>query len=553
MKCPRFSNNPRSSQGTPRVHVDEIVKIDKEPMTRRHLLRLGIGLAGTTAATLAAVDTLAWAPQRVQGARAATTFSDIQFDIGSLLHPVQTFAGVPVQFGVIYTYMQPATLTRTPTKADQTTLANALNTIEATYPANPSSGVFIFTSYGLPYFNRLPQSVVAANMPLRNDGSNKPTLEEAVPSPTDISPLNPGITKRTFTVPVQIESNDMLFTLRSDILGHITDVLSWLQGSNSLNGGFVASPAFNGLFTFGPPRVNFVQPGLPRQLANSNHFPYATSINPASSMWMGFVDQQVDGSATSMPSLTFAGNSIAHLTTAKAGDYFDNGSIQHLSHVIDDLPQFYDQNPDSAEPFDERVQYMFRSKMNNGKPGLPYPVDPNNAFLDGGGQNAPEGDIFQKQMSAFLPDLFLGKDDMATNFDPAVLAQVNNPHKKYRVGHESALQRSSRAANGAPLHLRMDGPGLTTLDVPGGVATPTLEFTIMVPTAEFFRVMRINSASLDYVKAGDNGGTALSVAPGIEAADADDDGLERFLTATRRQNFLMPPRRHRAFPLVELT
>ena len=34
--------------------------------------------------------------------------------------------------------------------------------------------------------------------------------------------------------------------------------------------------------------------------------------------------------------------------------------------------------------------------------------------------------------------------------------------------------------------------------------------------------------------------------------DPDDNGLERFLTATRRQNFLIPPRRNRAFPLVEL-
>jgi hypothetical protein len=32
-----------------------------------------------------------------------------------------------------------------------------------------------------------------------------------------------------------------------------------------------------------------------------------------------------------------------------------------------------------------------------------------------------------------------------------------------------------------------------------------------------------------------------------------DNGLERFLTATRRQNFLVPPRRHRAFPLIELS
>jgi hypothetical protein len=33
---------------------------------------------------------------------------------------------------------------------------------------------------------------------------------------------------------------------------------------------------------------------------------------------------------------------------------------------------------------------------------------------------------------------------------------------------------------------------------------------------------------------------------------AENLGLERFLTATRRQNFLVPPRQHRAFPLVEL-
>jgi hypothetical protein len=132
-------------------------------------------------------------------------------------------------------------------------------------------------------------------------------------------------------------------------------------------------------------------------------------------------------------------------------------------------------------------------------------------------------------------------------------------HKKYRVGHNTGLQRSSRAADGTPLHIRNDGPGLSSLDVPDGSIQPTLEFTIFVPTSEFFRVMRANAASLDYVKAGQGGGTASSVpqpfwpAGEFEPADASDDGLERFLTATRRQNFLIPPRRHRSFPLLELT
>jgi hypothetical protein len=37
------------------------------------------------------------------------------------------------------------------------------------------------------------------------------------------------------------------------------------------------------------------------------------------------------------------------------------------------------------------------------------------------------------------------------------------------------------------------------------------------------------------------------------AVDPLDNGIERFLTSTRRQNFLCPPRRHRAFPSLELT
>jgi hypothetical protein len=33
---------------------------------------------------------------------------------------------------------------------------------------------------------------------------------------------------------------------------------------------------------------------------------------------------------------------------------------------------------------------------------------------------------------------------------------------------------------------------------------------------------------------------------------AHDNGINAFLRVTRRQNFLVPPRAHRAFPLVEL-
>jgi hypothetical protein len=84
----------------------------------------------------------------------------------------------------------------------------------------------------------------------------------------------------------------------------------------------------------------------------------------------------------------------------------------------------------------------------------------------------------------------------------------------------------------------MDGPGFDRMDVPGGSKQPKLQFTIFVPTADFFATLRRNQASTDLVRK-------------YQVPDSDN-GLERLITATRRQNYLVPPRRHRAFPLLEL-
>ena len=107
------------------------------------------------------------------------------------------------------------------------------------------------------------------------------------------------------------------------------------------------------------------------------------------------------------------------------------------------------------------------------------------------------------------------------------------------MGHLSCLQRTSRAADGTPIHIRIDGPGFDTMDVPGGAKVPKLQFTIFVPSADFFRTLRTSQASLD-----------LQDKYGVSPSD---NGLERFLTATRHQNSLVPPRRYRSFPLTELT
>jgi hypothetical protein len=225
-------------------------------------------------------------------------------------------------------------------------------------------------------------------------------------------------------------------------------------------------------------------------------------------MWMGFASQQADSSGPAAIA-TFQGNQSAQFTDAAAGDYFADGAIQHFSHVILDLEHWYA----DSQPYLERVQKMFRS---NPAPSTGNP----DQFTDGGGP-------------VFLNNAFQGRDDARQN---AVGDQTFDGAQ--RLGHTTALQRASRAGDRTPIHLRVDGPGYDNLDVPDGANQPKTHFSIFVPSAEAFERMRRYQAATD-----------LAQAYGVPSAA---NGIERFMTTTRRQNFLVPPRSRRAFPLLEL-
>jgi hypothetical protein len=502
----------------------------------------------------------------------ATSFSDIQFNLGAFFPAPKTLndggGAIQVGFPPVFAVFQPATLNRTPTTADQTTLANALNQIEASFSPSASGLLIQSISYGLPYFNRLQQSVVTANIPV-TDGTNQLALIEAVPFDTDVvdglvggpNAIIPNVIKARFNVDVVIEKNDVLLTTRSDSLANLTNANLWLQGSNSLNGKSVKSPAFNGLFTFQTPRVQFVQQGLPKTIAEENDFEFANRMNSFSTMTFGFIDQQTN-SAGPAAICTFAGNSSAVQTNAVAGNYLDNGAIQHFSHDIEDAFQFFateSQEPNktpAGEPFTERVQYMFASNILGTTNGLPDSNAGNSdQFTNGGGP-------------ALLPNIFQGTGAaLAAAQDSAGQFTANNATLNAtftgtpRIGHEASLQQVSRASDGTPLHIRNDGPGFYSLDVPAfntsgtgtgagvfvtkGTNVPAgsnqfkLQFSIYLATAQLFASMR-NATAAQQLDAQFLGG------------ESSDNGLERHITATRRQNFLVPPRRHRAFPLVEL-
>jgi hypothetical protein len=463
---------------------------------------------GLSASTLGALEAVAWTPERAEAAGRAR-LPDIQFDTTDFVGPAQTVDGVVVQFPPVYTSYTTIALRRAPTRPDQERMTRALAEIERNYPFSPQ-GVLSVVAYGIPYFNRLPGGIdgsfVSGAIPRLLSDTVRLALEEAVPGPTDVSPANPGVSKQTFNVPVTIEANDMVVVLRSDSTAILTEALDYLLGTGTKLAGHRVKPSgLRELLHVTSRRLMFQQVGLPRRVADHHRLHYAGSINKQSPMWMGFADQQVTGTGPAQ-AVTFAGNASALLTTARSGDYFDNGSIMHLSHVIEDLGQFY------SEPYVERVQFMFRS---NPVPAFGTPEQ----YPDGGGPS-------------FLQNTFQGTGDATNN-----ASAVNTFGGQHRLGHLTALQRSSRAADTTPLHIRVDGAAFDDMDVPGGSSEPKLQFAIFVPTADFFATMRRNQASLDLV-------SKYDVAPA-------NDGIERFTTTTRRQNFLIPPRRHRAFPLVE--
>jgi hypothetical protein len=332
-------------------------------------------------------------------------------------------------------------------------------------------------------------------------------MEEAGPAPTDVSDVNPGVSKATFNIPVVIETNDMLFTWRSDNLHNLADVLAWFRGSDQLHGKHVKSPDFDDLFHFTSQRFMFGQIGLPRKVADAHELPYADRIHPKSVMWMGFADQQVDGTGPA-DIVTFQGNASAQFTTCKPGDYFYNGAVQPLSHVILDLAAWYADNM----PYSTRAQLMFRATP-------PPSLGNTDQFENGGGPT-------------FLDNAFKGTGDAANN-----AAGIGTYQGQKLMGHLAAIQQVSRAADGTPLHIRIDGPGFDNMDMPHHHNQPKLQFSAFLPAAAVAKSVRRHQSAMDLVTA--NG------------IPQEKNGVEFFTTTTRRQFFLVPSRAHRAFPLLE--
>lgn len=452
-------------------------------LSRRSVLRVAAGglVASTGAAALyVTLSKLAPTTPRVYGPPPGG-YPIGQYQIaqyGGRVKPDPESA-VDVEIPPVWNLAITATLTRAPTSADQARLEAALRAVESAYAYAPS-GVFALVGWGLPYFRaHIPGALFDARLPRTVDGTNAPVLIDAIRFPSD-----PAATL--------LESNDVVFHLRSDSLDHLHDVQNALFGHSAKLAGRSAPAAdVSDLFHVTSVRTGFVGAGLPRQMAQHAGLPFANQIPETSPLFMGFTSTQRLGQATE-PTVSFDGKRdrlLEPMTTALPTDYFAGGTILHISHLFENLDAWYQFG------YADRFNRMFN-------PGLVTPpgrVTVNTVWLN---PNPTEPDASHYSV----------------------------------IGHTEAIQVGSRSPQGQALQLRVDFNTLDALD--GEKATPGVHFLSFVPTAQVFHASRL---AMD----------ATTIAQRYQLASAAN-GINSFLTVTRRQNFLVPPRKHRAFPLLEL-
>jgi len=298
-----------------------------------------------------------------------------------------------------------------------------------------------------------------------------------------------------------LEENDVALLIRSDRLEHIEDARKTL---------------LDDLAVFEPRslRRGFVGGDLPRKLAVAAGVPGADLIPPDSELFLGFTSTQKAG---------LGPRRIANFETLGLvdlrGGYFRGGTHMHLSHIFEDLEAWY-----LNFAFQERVDTAFR-------PGLKVAEN---------AQTVPQG-----------PKQVASAQEVERDFKRAG-----------RFGHSASIQTSSRLlqdttgedgtvyVKGTAIPQRAD---FNTLDNPfawsadperdGMVAGAAagVHFVVFNPSSDDFHRNRL---AMDGVLPD---GTTMPLQAG-----ARGQGFNSVLRTTHRQNFLVPPRRHRSFPLAEV-
>jgi hypothetical protein len=456
--------------------------------TRRRFLGGAAAAAIGGAGIYELVDRLGSAPSRPIAAPTNLPLEQHVFDLTS----VQS-GGVEVIVPPLHSEVVTATLNVHDLRGAQHDLEATLRELDAEYSLDPA-GLGVTVGWGLPYFTRQVAHQAKLQLPFDR------RADKSVLLPGRRFPSDPASTL--------LESNDVAVLLRSDRRDHIDAAHKALFADlklftvTSIRRGF-AGGGFEG------------KQSLPKKMAMAAGIPGADLIPDTSELFLGFTSTQKAGLG---PRLIANHETLGFVDVR--GGYFHGGTHMHLSHITEDLEAWY-LNFD----FDERVLTAFQPGLTNVKQGA---------------QTVPQG-----------------PKDISTG------PELERKFKETgRFGHSASIQATSRLQadvvgpdgtvypKGTAIPQRAD---FNTLDNPFVFSSDPardklstdpvagVHFVVFNPSGDDFERNRL---AMDGVLPD---GTKLEV-----SARSRAQGFNSVLTTTHRQNFLVPPRRHRSFPLAEL-
>lgn len=382
----------------------------------------------------------------------------------------------------------------------QMAFEESLRRLEEQLEPTPA-GLGVTVAWGLPYFQRYVPAQADRNLPLDRRASatrGEPVrvLEDAIRFPSD--PQG-----------VRLEANDVAVLFRSDSLENISqgakalfEDLEDLFRVTSIRKGFIGG-GFDG------------EAGLPKQMALAARIEGADLIPDGAQLFLGFTSTQKAGLGPSK---------IANLETLGYADlgprgYFVHGTHMHLSHVLEDVAAWY-----LTFDHQSRVDTTFR-------PGLEVPRETQTVAQ--GPEDAQTESLVRRDYARSRQIGHSGSMQPASRLDRDV------------VGADGKLYPKGTAVPQRADFNTLDNPFFWTAD-PGGdgfseLPAAGLHFAVFNPTSDDFRRTRL---AMDGVLPD---GTRLVFETG-----STGQGFNSILATTHRQNFLVPPRAHRSFPLSEL-
>lgn len=400
-------------------------------------------------------------------------------------------------------------------------LESVLADLETRFDPTPA-GVGITIAWGLPYFQQFIPSLGKASdffkantrfpayLPIdlttsKANGETVYVLQEARTFPSDTPPPGFG--------PVRLEQNDVAILLRSDSLANITAATNALFGSGSNQAG--------SLFTVTSIRQGFAgggfygQQGLPSKLALAAGIPGAASIPRQSPLFMGFTSTLVSNMG---PDVIANLETLPGLTDQWPNGYFKQGTTMHLSHLFEDLETWYAKSFPTYAQQVEAMQY----------PGItPAPAEGTYALQPPGQSATQVADGVTRYHS-------YGHSGSLSVVDSTASQIKSNYGESYPAGTTIPVRGDFNTLDN-PFQYTSDPTG----DQYSSMPAAGLHFLMFQPTIGIFNSVRL---AMD----GYFPHSTLPVSPHSTHA-----GINSVLQTTHRQNYLVPPRRHRSFPLAE--